>query len=348
MPGLIKALSGMQPMTPSLFATAKPPVPASSQLDPVETPVWHDPCSSTVVDPDPLTLLFDTFRHAGWKTRRAAVFNAMWDLPSPDSRRERFRRCGADRWILRNKKDPAVFKVVTAKCHDRFCSPCVVDRQAIIRRNLETRLAAGRYRFLTLTLRHHHQPLRALTNRLYTAFRKLRQTGHWRDRVDGGVSIFELTHDATRHGWHPHLHCILAGRYIDVVILRRSWLSITGDSSGVDISLIRDKPTAIRYVCKYSTKAIPPQIFRDQDVLAEALQSLSKRRLLICFGTWRNYKLLQDPDERGWEAFDSVSALIYRRAHDDELASRILAMVHTADPHTAEFIVDLDLPPPEE
>lgn len=334
--------------TPGLFTQSEAAPSDSSQLGPVETPVWQDPCSASIGELDSESGLVHTFRHTGWAARRRAIHAAMYDAGCRIHRVASFQRCGADRWVMRSRTDPTVFKVVTAKCRDRFCSPCVVDRQAVIRRNLQTRLAEGTFRFLTLTIRHHHEPLRDLFNRLYTAFRKLRQTAHWRDRVDGGVSIFELTYNADAHGWHPHLHCILAGRYVDVVLLRRSWLAITGDSTGVDISLIRTKRGAIHYVCKYATKAIPPDIFRTHPALVEAIAALSKRRLLLCFGTWRHYRILDDPDERGWEAFDSVSGLLWRRRNDDELASRILSMLPTADPYTAEFTVDLDLPPPEE
>lgn len=345
---LIKPVSGNLTLPPPLFAQPEAPPSASSQLDPVEIPVWHDPCSPSEGDLDTRTGLVSTFRHSGWATRRAAIHDALWDAGCRLARRERFQRCGADRWILRSRTDPTIFKVVTAKCHDRFCSPCTVDRKAVIRRNLEPRLAKGVYRFLTLTVCHHHEPLRVLLNRLYRAFRLLRQTSHWKDRTDGGVALLELTYDGNRHGWHPHLHCILAGRYMDAPVLRRSWLSITGDSDQVDISLIRSKPKAIGYVCKYSTKAMPSDIFRERAPLVEALDALSNRRLVLTFGTWKNYRLLEDPKDRGWEAFDSVESLRLRRSNDDEFARRILAMLPTADVHTAEFIVELDhLPPPE-
>lgn len=345
---LLKPVSGKPTVTPNLPWIAEHPPPLSSQLAPVEIPVWHDPCSPTVGELDNETGLVSTFRHTGWAARRAAIHDALWDAGCRLARRLRFQRCGADRWILRNRSDPTIFKVVTAKCHDRFCSPCVVDRQAVIRRNLEPKLAGGRYRFLTLTIRHHHEPLRVLLNRLYRAFRLLRQTAHWKDRTDGGVALLELTCDGEAHGWHPHLHCILAGQYMDVVILRRSWLAITGDSTGVDLSQIRSKPEAIRYVCKYSTKAMPSNVFRDRAKLVEAIDALSNRRLVLTFGTWKNYRLLEDPQERGWEAFDSIESLILRRSAGNQLASRILAMLPTADAHTAEFVVDLDdFPPPE-
>lgn len=345
---LLKPVSGKPTLTPNLPWIAEPAPPPSSQLDPVETPVWHDPCSATVGTLDRESGLVDTFRHTGWHARRAAVHAAMHAAGCRLHRVTRFQRCGADRWILRKRTDPTIFKVVTAKCHDRFCSPCIVDRQTVIRRNLQTRLEPGTYRFLTLTLRHHHEPLRPLFNRLHTAFRKLRQSAHWKERVDGGVAIYELTYDPDANGWHPHLHCILQGRYMDVVLLRRLWLSITGDSTGVDISLIRSKHGAIDYVCKYSTKAMPSGVFRDHNALTEAIDVLSKRRLVLCFGAWRNFRLLIDPDERSWEAFDSVSGLLWRRRNDDELASRILTMLPTADAHTAEFVVELDHFPPQE
>ena len=335
-------------MTPNLPRFAVVPSVPSSQLDPVEIPVRQDPCSSTVGELDTETGLISTFRHTGWAQRRAAIHEAMWDAGCRVTRRIAFQRCGADRWILRSKARPDTFKVVTAKCHDRFCSPCVVDRQAVIRRNLETRLAKGRYRFLTLTIRHHHEPLHVLMNRLYASFRKLRQTAHWKDRTDGGVALFELTYNDDARSWHPHLHCILAGRYMDVVILRRSWLSITAGSSGVDLSEIRSKPDAIHYVCKYSTKAMPTNVFRNRSTLIEALEALSNRRLVLTFGTWKNYRLLEDPKDRGWEPFDSIESLRLRSSAGNQLASRILSMLPAADLRTGEFVVDLDLPPPEE
>lgn len=345
---LIKPVSGKATLTPSLFAPPKPPAPDSSQLGPVEIAVRQDPCSPFDGTLDRETGLVDTFRHTGWAKRRAAIHAVMWAAGCRINRINRFQRCGADRWILRSRTRPDTFKVVTAKCHDRFCSPCTVDRAAVIRRNLESRLTDGRYRFLTLTIRHHHDRLHPLFNRLHAAFRKLRQTAHWQDRVDGGVAMYELTYNPHANGWHPHIHCILEGRYIDVVLLRRSWLAITGDSTGVDISEIRSKARAIYYVCKYSTKAMPTDVFRDRAALTEALETLSKRRLILCFGTWRNYRILEDPEQRGWEAFDSVTGLMLRRSNDDQLASRILAMLPTADVHTGEFVVDLDLPPPED
>lgn len=335
-------------MTPNLFCPSQPLRSHSSRLDPVETPVYQDPCSPVLGTLDTETGLVDNFRHTGWAARRAAIHGSMWNAGCRINRISRFQRCGADRWILRSRTQPDTFKIVTAKCHDRFCSPCTIDRAAVIRRNLQTRLASGKYRFLTLTLRHHHEPLRPLFNRLHAAFRKLRQTSHWRDRVDGGVAMYEVTYNADANGWHPHLHCILAGRYLDAVLLRRSWLAITGDSTGVDISLIRSKPKAIFYVCKYSTKAMPSNIFRDPLVLTEALEVLSNRRLLLCFGTWRRFRLLLDPEERGWEAFDSIDGIRLRASTGDQLCSRLLSMIPTADIRTNEFVVDLDLPPPEE
>lgn len=345
---LLKAVSGDSTVTPNLCWTEDYAPPVSSQLDPVEMPVCHDPCSPTIGELDSESGLVDSFRHSGWHERRAAIVDAMRFAETRVARMTNFKRCGADRWVMRSKTDPTVFKVVTAKCHDRFCSPCMVDRAAVIRRNLELKLAKGRYRFLTLTIRHHHEPLRLLLNRIYTAFRKLRQTVHWKERVDGGVALLELTYGVDAHGWHPHLHCILAGRYLDIVVIRRSWLAITGDSFQAHIRGIPNKAKAIGYVCRYSTKAVPPNIFRDRSLIAEALDALANRRLVLSFATWKNYRLLEDPRERGWEAFDSISSLISRRSNDDELASRILAMLPTADVHTAEFIVDLDhLPPPE-
>jgi hypothetical protein len=322
--------------------------PAVTHLDPLETPVDPNPCSTRLGTYDPETDLIDNFRHSGWRTRRAAIKRALHDTNAGVSRIGSFSTCGSDYWILRNRHDPELFKISTAKCHDRLCTPCAVDRQATIRRNIAARILDQPHRFLTLTIRHASEPLENLVNRLMTAFRKLRQRQLWRDRVTGGASFLEITYNPETNQWNPHLHCILEGRYIPRPDLSQLWLAVTGDSQNVHINLIRTRRAAIDYVTKYATKPLPPTVFQRPAALREAVRALSRRRLVVTFGRWRNWRLLANPEDGDWEAFASVDALHIRAGDDDQLASRILAMMITADPQTAQFHVNLDLPPPEE
>jgi hypothetical protein len=345
---LVKVASETRPMPVGFALTAEPPPGPKAHLDPVEIPVYPDPCSTREGTFDPETELIDNFRHSGWKTRRAAILRALHDTAARVARLGSFATCGSVYWVLRNKHDLETFKVVTAKCHDRLCTPCAVDRQTVIRRNIAARVLDQPHRFLTLTIRHTSEPLQVLINRLVTAFRKLRQRRLWRDRVNGGASFLEITYNPATNHWNPHLHCILEGRYIPRPALTELWLAITGDSRNVHISLIRTRKGTIDYVTKYATKPLPPTVFQRPLALREAVQALSNRRLVLTFGRWRHWRLLADPDDGDWEEFASVDALRLRAGDDDQLASRILAMIHTADPETGLFHVDLDLPPPED
>jgi len=141
---------------------------------------------------------------------------------------------------------------------------------------------------------------------------------------------------------------MLQGLYIHRPDLSAVWLQCTGDSHNVAIKLIRNKPYVIGYITKYATKPLPASVVSDDAALVEAIEAFAKRRMVISFGRWKNWKLLDDPGDEGWELFDSLIAVRYRASCDDALCDVICSMVDTADPHTGEFTVNLDLPPPDE
>jgi len=271
----------------------------------------------------------------------------MIDARLPPARIHAFANCGTSHWIMRHKDDPDRFKIVPDHCHDRFCVPCGGSRQAVIRRNLHVHLRNQPHRFLTLTIRHHDETLATLLLKLYRGFRRLRQRTLWRERVRGGVAFLELTYAPDRNSWHPHLHCMLDGDYIDLQDLSRAWLAATGDSKSVKIQYIRDPATVTRYITKYATKPLPASVLRHHAALVEAIHALNARRTVITFGSWRNWRLLSDPEDHGWQLFDHINAVRIRAHYDDPLAMNILAMICTADPHTGEFYVHVqsDHPP---
>ena len=176
----------------------------------------------------------------------------------------------------------------------------------------------------------------------------LRNRRLWKDRVRGGVAFLEVTFDADKRSWHPHLHCMLDGLYIHRPDLSALWLQCTGDSHNVDIKLIHSKSEVARYITKYITKPLPTSVVSDETALVEAIGVLAKRRMVITFGKWKNWKLLDDPRDEGWELFATLESVRYRASCDDALCDVICSMVDTADPHTGEFVVNLDLPPPDD
>lgn len=267
---------------------------------------------------------------------------------TPYSRLTAFAKCGESHWVLRSRTDPSVFKLALNTCKDRFCQPCSAARAALIRRNLHDHWDDKPKRFATFTIAHDHEPLRVLLERLYRAFRKLRQRTLWKERVDGGIAFLEVKISERSGWWHPHLHCILSGKYIPLPDIRREWQAVTGDSWNVDLRLVRHETELQHYVTKYVTKAVPAEGIDQPELLDELIDALRSRRMVITFGRFRRWKLLSDPSEASWELFGHEDEVRWKASCDDPLASAILAMLGHADPRSGEFTVDLDqLPQPD-
>lgn len=317
-------------------------------LDPVETVV--DPsCSPLGPEDAPIRLRpVETFRHSGWKADRERVYDALLAVNTSYSRRESFRVCGSGHWVLRRTDDRTAFRVVPDHCHDRFCVPCGGQRQAVIRANLARRLQDHPHRFLTLTVRSNGEPLSDLIKHLYDSFRRLRARAFWKRHVTGGCAFLELTYSEQRRSWHPHLHAMLEGRYVDLQDLKRTWLGVTGDSHAIHIRIVRRKPDVVNYITKYATKPLPPEVLRRPDCLEEAIQTLQGTRMVLCFGTWRNWKLLEDVAEVGWELFGHLNSVKCQALDGNTLCQNILDMMPTADPDTGEFTVIDDGPAPDD
>lgn len=344
-------------MEPPPITPATPPPSSSVHLP--ETAVsseLHFPFTQpTLTDQRPIPC----FHHNGWRHARREIYEAMIRLWLPPARIGAFAHCRSDWWVLRDKHDDTHFKVVLAACHDRWCIPCQRQRAATIRRNLHRHLHNRRYRFLTLTLKHTARPLAEQIDKLFRSFKALRKTGLWRDRVDGGAAFFELKLSKTDGLWHPHLHVVLDGLYIPQYHLACHWLQLTGDSNIVDIRPAGDTARVLRYVTKYVMKAYTPAIVRNADRLDEAITALNARRTLITFGTWRRWRLLEQPHDGDWEVYDTLISLVRWPNNGGTHRQDVLAAVrdnwHTnqldfhvnARPPPTENVPDNDTPPQE-
>lgn len=335
-------------MALSPLACSVPAPNSATSLDTVETPVAEQTVSISPDDTLDCLVLREAFRHSGWTRRRQQVLDSLKRTQASYERTRAFATCGAYFWIMRHKRDPQRFKTVPDHCHDRFCVPCAAARQATIRDNLAKHLLDEPHRLLTLTVRSTDQPLADLLDHLYRSFRRLRQKPLWKERVRGGVAFLELTYHAATGGWHPHLHCILEGLYIPRPALSELWLQCTRDSCNLDLKLIRTKHGVLWYVSGDATKPIPASVHSIPYVLDEAVQSLAGRRLIVCFGRWRKWKLLADDSEKEWELYAHENDLLTRFQPDDLLAINVAAMLSTADPITGEFLVLTDADPPLE
>lgn len=300
-------------------------------LDPQETPVAQEDAPPPPPSAPPADKTDYPFRHAGWRHARETIRTAFNRLMLPWHRVEAWDDCGRGHWLMKHKTAPNRYKLVPSACHDRLCIPCQRSRSHRITDNLKTRLTERPYRMLTLTLRSSSAPLNDQVTRLLRSFRNLRNTSLWKDRVEGGAAFLEVTKNADTGMWHPHLHCILEGRYYLKESIKAAWLAATGDSHVIDIRLVKSRERVIHYVTKYVTKHTDTQIVADPEALDELILALRGRRLLITFGTWHKWRLLQDPDEKHWDLICHLNVLLLGMAHDDEIGQDLLRHIEGID-----------------
>lgn len=231
------------------------------------------------------------FRHSGWAGDRRRIAAALRRVFPGKPLIRRFNDCGSRVIVCRDKADPDRYVPVGNYCRNRWCVPCGNARSAQLARLWKPLLEQQTLRFITLTLRRDGTGLKARLDRLYACFRRLRATDLWRSKVDGAVGFLEVKRSSRSEQWHPHFHVIASGRYIPHEMLKRAWHEITGDSYIVDIRPVRDRDEARRYVMKYATKPGHKTFVHHPTLLDEAISALHGRRLMIRYGTFREFDL---------------------------------------------------------
>lgn len=271
------------------------------------------------------------FRHSGWHADRVRIYEALERTEQPLARKLGFLNCGAQAHILRNVEDPTIYRVAGSCCHDRFCLPCANERSHAIALNVLDVVKKRTLRFLTLTVKSDAEPLSDLLDKLHNSFQKLRRTKLWKKCVDGGVAFLEINWSEQRQRWHPHFHILIEGRYLPYAQLKSLWLSITGDSFVIEIRIVRDAPTAARYVTKYASKPFNKTFLHKPRRLDEAIVALKGRKLLVTFGTWRGITLARTPTPGAWENIGSLERYIQNAAAGDPHAKAILSALTDQD-----------------
>jgi hypothetical protein len=225
-------------------------------------------------------------------------------------------------------------------CHDRLCQPCQVARRAALVEAILHAMAGSDHnvRFLTFTTKHNHSPLADQLDRLYLAFKTLRRRPLWKSTVVGGAFFLEVK--VGRDGlYHPHLHVLAAGVFIDQQALKRDWYAVTGDSYVVDIRPVPDPLKRASYVTKYATKPADSSIIRDPAKLDEFIVAIKGRRLYQPFGSWRALLPSDDEDEpkRVLIPLGSIYQICARAADGDHACRMWWSMALVKWPHLAVF-----------
>lgn len=198
------------------------------------------------------------------------------------NRSELLSKCRTFAWFVRDRESGMVH-VASKSCRLKWCPICAKAKSAYITSNVRPWIESLKTaRFLTLTLKHSNAPLLTQIEKLYADFRKLRKDKQFRKYCQGGVWFFQIKLSSKSDQWHPHIHCVITGKYIPHEWLSRKWLDITFSSSVVDIRLVHDPDKMANEVAKYA--ATPAQL-KDYpaDLRREIFYAMHRRRLC---GTW--------------------------------------------------------------
>jgi len=172
--------------------------------------------------------------------------------------------------------------ILTCKC--RLCPTCQHHRTSLCA--AKTRHAAKQMedmRFLTLTIKHSQTPLRDQVKKLCGAFAKLRRSQYWKAHTKGGIYTLEITYNPGSDEFHPHIHALIDGDWMDHQVLKNMWEKITGDSKNLRIERPKSTKAIERYICKYISKNIAPDNIPPHR-LAEYVASIKSWRMIQSFG----------------------------------------------------------------
>lgn len=313
-----------------------------SSVHPQETPVTANNATPCVVNADHPPSLSTSFIHSGWLPLRQRTYDALKAAKFSWNSLDCFAGCADSAWVLQEVERPACYKIVRDYCHNRWCRVCSAKRGHVIQRNLAALIAHKEIRLLTLTVQSTNQTLSDCLLKLYRGFRRLRASAIWKERVDGGIFVTEIKWSERSGVWHPHLHCIIEGRFLPHADIKRNWLRATGDSSIVDIRPIRDKAGAAGYVTKYLSKPCDASVSDDPERFAEAVTALKGRRLCGAYGGWKSAKLTENKPERATRKVGHINELRLQASDGDENAKRFMKEWNSFRPDevSREFTID--------
>lgn len=242
----------------------------------------------------PATKRETDWRHSHWAAKRAKVRAAMIRTNVREMKLDGFDQCGSGA-VIQYSESAQKWRISANYCHCRHCEPCMRKKANLIAANLQESIKNAprdRHRFITLTLAHSTAGLAEQIKRLYRSFAKMRRGDLWKNSQAGGVAMLEVKWSES--GWHPHLHIISAGQYLNKVELSREWHKVTGDSFIVDIRILENSKDAVHYVTKYITKGTSTEVWSNESAAEEWLISSKGVRTCLTFGSWRGIRLTKN------------------------------------------------------
>jgi len=275
-----------------------------------------------------------------WEASREMY--ASIDAEDGKNRLENFENCCSRAWFSRHKETGQV-RIAASKCNLRWCPVCARTRAAWITHNMQTKFRTLRFpKLLTLTLRHSDDPLYEQIDRLYTCFNKLRQRKPIKERISGGIWFFQVKLSSRTREWHPHIHCIVTGKYISINAIKNLWKRITGDSSIVDIRMVKDKVGASNEVARYAAR--PASLFeKSNSQRVELFHAMHGRKICGTWGDCKHISLVPKPLESkdNWENVGSYNMVLACRG-ENSYADAIFNAWKSHEPLDEGITLNLD------
>lgn len=250
-------------------------MPASTQVHNIETTVAPD--------------TYDSYRayRTSFCTDEVEATQQLYSILDENPEKPKLKalnECRKWAWFVRDSENGHVH-VMSNSCRLRWCPICSTARSRYMVQNIRPWISSlNTPRFLTLTMKHSNAPLAHQIDILYKNFRNLRLNKQFKEYVHGGIWFFQVKLNKAKDQWHPHIHCILQGKYIPHVFLSKLWYRVTKCSHIVDIRLVTDPEHAANEVSKYSAR---PAHLKDYDIelRIEIYHAMHGRRLCGKWGT---------------------------------------------------------------
>lgn len=301
-------------------------------------------CDTSLVQPPETTLLNepkDTYRArfmAGKEKEYLATEEAYQQLYESPSNQHLYgiRHC---RTFATLKRDFATgdVKVFGDSCRDRWCPMCAGQKAAFAKDQtlawIKTLVAP---RFLTLTLKHNEAGLEHQIKFLQQSFSKLRTRAFWKKNVTGGIWFLHIKRGTGDGCWHPHVHILLDGNYLEQGRLSELWDQVTFGSPVIDIRRVHNPESAASYVSRYVARPASMVNMPLADRV-EVIEALFRKRLCGTFGTAKAVTLTPPKIESDveWDYighFDDIA----RKAEKDPVAREIMVAYNNYEPLSLE------------
>ena len=250
-------------------------------------------------------------------------FSAAWsvydfmDDPEKRSNADLLSGCRQNAWFSRHDETGEI-RIASNACHLRWCPVCSESRRNYIGFSVAEWLKVQKYpKLMTLTLKHRDQSLFCQITDLYRYFLQLRKLLPFRSIVSGGVWFFQIKQSEKSKEWHPHIHCVVTGKYFPRAYLRHLWLAVTGDSMITDIRSVKDPEGCALEVARYAAKPGPLHDLTLNHAV-ELVSVMHGRRICGTWGTGRAVSLCPPKceDKDKWSSVGSWGMVMRNRKTD--------------------------------